>query len=227
MISRIALVVLVVAVAVAGCDTVVPDAAPPSQDPVPGGLLPPLALLDIPVLGAPAGDFLYDLGPLPDGGVFRARLAFDDGSAAELRSTGTPDGAALALAVEGLAPDSVTVSYLDDGVPVAAPVVHRAASGARRTGGAPTYGAGTADSDPDSYHYEWHDGEVIIVKDYKEARSATARAAGGTAFTTLRGERVRVTEVAFTLHGAEPGAPETVRFAAPAPFDLLWFNLAD
>ena len=161
--------------------------------------------------------------------MFRARLDLAGGGAAELQSTGTPTGAALALALGGLDPDSVTVAYLAHGAPVAPPLTYgRVPAAARTTCAAPPrYEAGTAGSEPDSYHYKEVDGRIVVVKDYEEAALERARVAPGAEFVTARGERVRVTHVAFTVHGAAPGAAEAVTFGGPSAFALDWFDLAD
>ncbi len=174
------------------------------------------------MLGASRGDFAYTLALLPPGAVFYAGTAYADGQAT-LLSRGKSAGSELSLALDGLSPDSVTVEYLRDGVPVAAPYVHRLS--AARTESSETF-AGSAEEGPTSYHYEWRDGERILVKDYNVQSSGSARLAGGTWFTTVGGERARVTHVAFRLHGLGPAQPEEVRFSSPVAFSLDGFELA-
>lgn len=217
------------AVTLAACDVVADEPVASESNVSPGRATTPSPLVDlrIPAADTPVGDFVYDLAPLPVGGVFRARLDFADGAAAELHSTGSPEGTAIALVVDGLDPDSVTVSYLAEGTDVAPPITyHRAFNASAKTEGTPDarYEAGTAQSEPDSYHYKEVDGEIVVVKDFNDG---TARTAGtlGILFETARGERVRVTDVAFTLYGVDAAAPEATTFESPSAFALQWFDL--
>lgn len=216
-----------------GCDSAVPE--PPSEAEEGAAVVSlPVVELRVPLLGAPAVDFLYDLAPLAVGGAFLAGLEFEGGSEAVLQSVGTADGVRLALHVRGLAPDSVTVAYLFEGASVARTVTHVAHGHARRQtrgadGDETSFDAGTSDSGPDSYHYEERDGKIVIVKDYKGGspnETGRRRSAPGTRFVTAAGEHVEVTDVSFTLHGVRPGTPSAVRFASPSAFSLRWFGLA-
>ena len=204
------------------------DAGAVAEEAAPPTPVVPFALR-VPVLGATAGDFLYSLAPVPLGATFSARLETSGGTSLTLRSTGDADGVAVDLALAGLSPDSVTVAYLAGGVPVAGPVTYAAAPAAptgRSSGDPDPYSAGTADRDPDSYHWEERDGQIVLVKDYKDGSSRRA-GGSGTGFVTATGERVRVTDVVFTVHGAAAGAPGAVVFESPSAFVLDWFGLDD
>ena len=218
------------------------DAGPSTAD---GGssaasVAQPLLALDVPLRGAPDGDFVYTLAPLRRGSVFSARVVLGGGAAAVLENTGAEAGTELVLALDRLSPDSVTVEYLAGGIRVAAPMTYNRPnrSAARGSGlsdegtQSGSYPGGTSESGPTSFHYRVVNGEIIIIEDYDSASAGPtvggvgrAPRGGGSAFTTTRGERVMVTDVAFTLHGVTPSAPSAVMFTGGESFSLRWFDL--
>ncbi|MGB3542070.1 hypothetical protein [Rubrivirga sp.] len=222
---------LLLALGLSACDAVAPDTANVSpteegQDVEPDAPQAVPLALRVPVAGATAGDFLYSLSPLPEGGVFSATLETSEGGSASVLSTRTPSGTDVDFSLDGFVPDSVTVSYLADGVTAAAPLTYRGrdAGRARTSGGPDSYPAGSSDRDPDSYHWEERDGQIVLVKDYKDD---SARRAGGpgTGFVTVTGERTRVTDVVFTVYGVPSGSSEAVAFESSSLMVLDWFDL--
>ena len=221
--------VAALALTLAACDAAAPAGPAPLVEDAPA---PPASLIPtavrVPVDGASAGDFVYTLAPLPIGGVFGVRLELASGRTATVRNGAAGQGAAVSLDLDGFAPDSVTVEYLADGVAVAPPLTYAARPGTTRRASS-AYPAGMSDRGPDSYHWEERDGQIVLVEDYKGDPDAQARRAGGpgSGFVTASGERVRVTDVAFTVHGVGPDAAQAVVFESPSLFVLSWFDLLD
>jgi len=151
---------------------------------------------------AASADLYYDLAGLAVGESFAVAYQ-TDADVLRLRSTRTADGYALAFVPGDARPASVTVRYLYDGEPVAEPVTF--------SGDAPVL-AGTSDDGPDSYHYVWVNGQLVLRQDYKKDEGITD---GSSAFTTAAGETVRVTDVAFELSGLDAGAPTALQFETP------------
>lgn len=176
--------------------------------------------LRVAVDGATRGDFLYDAGVLPAETVFTGRLVFEGGAEAELRSARTDLGVDLTLEYSGLTPDSVTVNYLADGVPVAPPLTYRTVGFAARSADEEPsgYSAGTASTEPTSYHYVERNGEIVVVKDYNGVSQGDGSV--GVPFTTARGEQIAVTDVSFTLYGVESSEPASVELVGAPDFQL-------
>ena len=220
--------------ALAACDAAGPVGEPDAPDTA--ALAAPFIDVRLPLGGAPRADVVYALAPLAAGDRFLASTALGSGAVATLVNRAGGDGVALALAVDGVSADSVTVEYLAHGVPVAPPVVHRRAaarSSARALAAedppSDEFPGGTAESPPSSYHYEKQNGKWVVVQDYAGATSESARSstsAAGTRFVTVGGHRARVTHVAFTVHGPDPGPAVEARFQSPVPFSVVRADVA-
>ena len=153
---------------------------------------------------APTGDVLYATPSLRDGESFD--VALDVGvDQLTLRSTRTAAGYALEYVAGTQQPESVVISYFNNGVQVAEPVTV--------PGDGPVV-AGTSEDGPDSWHYVWRDGAWILAKDYKND-DMTGDAS--TPFTLPSGEVVEVSDVTFELRGLDAPAPRSVEFEAPTP----------
>ena len=240
--SRLASVLLVLFLC-AGCDAVPMSPAAESSSviaPLVRAEAPRLTL-EVPQDGATEADFVYSLASLSPRANFAERLWFADQTSAELSNVGTEGGIALALGLHGLVADSVTIEYFRDGKPVSAPITYRTSRSQRqRLGGLEATGladsayyAGTSDAEPTSFHYKVVNGYIIVVEDYDlTGPGATSGRAGqpdfsidGVPFTTALGDRVAVTDVAFTLHGNFHGSTSRVVLESSSIFDLSWFHV--
>lgn len=183
-------------------------------------------------LDAPAyerGDVLYQLAPLDDGDTFTATLRLQDGTDLVLRTEGTEGRAVTRLDTGRLRVDSVTVEYLSDGLPMAP--TRTIERGGFFSAGGDDSGDSSGDP-PTSYHYEYRNGQVVIVQDYAaslEVPTSDQKQYLGTRGATLRladGAEVPVTHLRYTLHTPEPvAAPDVVMFDASVAFDLRQTSL--
>ena len=172
--------------------------------------LPPASTADVVTLDAQkamTGDVLYELAPLDLGERFDVAVDAGD-DRLRLRSTRTSSGYALAFVPGAVRPDSVVVSYLNDGVPVAPSETYA---------GTEDVPVGTSQAGPDSWHYVWRDGAWTIAKDYKNNDLTNG---GSTLFTTSSGEVVEVSDVVFTVYGLDAPPPKAVRFETPRRIEV-------
>lgn len=191
---------IALALALAACDASVPGTSP--------AVAPTVVALE----GRPAADYIFAFDPLAPGAAFHGTLALADGASADARTVAGPDGFALDLALDRVAPDSVVVDYLAGGEPVAPSVTYAE--------GGP-YAAGLGEDEPTSFHYERIGDIIHIRKDYDRSLvrgAGAARTAPGTAFLTVGGARVWVTDVRFTLHGVEAAPAASVTFRGGVGF---------
>ena len=194
--SRTALLAVpALALVFTACDTATPAPAPNAN------------VVTLDARSAGSGDVLYALAPLDLDESFEVEL--DRGAdALRLRSTRTAGGYGLSLDVREAQSDSIVVSYLAYGQPVAEPVT---------LGGDEPIFAGESANGPDSYHYVYENGAWIIAKDYKSGNGFAGESGGATTteFRTLTGEVVQVTDVTFTVYGLDAAPPSSVQFESP------------
>ena len=166
---------------------------------------PTAAVLD--ARSAASADLYFDLEDLAVGESFAVAVQ-SKSDVVRLRSDRTAAGYAVSFEPGAQAPTAVTVRYLNDGAPVAAPLT---------LSGAEAVEAGVSDEGPDSHHWYCDRRGCVYTQDWKGGDGIDG---GATAFTTPAGERVTVTDVEFEMHGVNLGAPSAVQFETPRGFAL-------
>ena len=156
--------------------------------------------------GATVGDFYYYLSPLEPGETFYIELVGTDGRVL-LRHHQSSDGRGrLAIADNGgEASSPVRVVYRNGSNPAGEEFI----DGSTYLTGSAWFEGPEALGEPDSYHYEVVDGEIIVTVDYDVQE-------GGSHVRTLAGEWLQVTHVDFAVPGVTLGETAQVTFSHAA-----------